>query len=198
MKFKSYIYLVSILLLTSCATTNSYEIEGVTAPEGNYNQVLDHWSSDAKVYSGVVSSFQVAATLLAPDVIHQQSYLEAKKIHRTAEQYTTADQAVMDETKNSTTFFVALYTDKDSNNDLDKQKSFWNVFLDVGGKRFTPKIVKRVFDNRIGLNDKYPYLNSWSRPYTIVFPLPLSQTLEQQVTLTVASPLGAAYLKFPK
>ena len=91
-----------------------------------------------------------------------------------------------------------LYTAQDENNDLEKSKSVWNIFLDVEGKRLTPKSVKRVSENKDKLKDRYSYLNPWSKIYLITFPVPAGELTSRTSTLTLAGISGAAILKFPQ
>lgn len=195
---KKIFLLAAALILSSCATIPEYGFQNSPLPQGTYTSALDKWTSEAKAYKGVISTFQVTATLNAPEVLEHQIYIAAVKSHRTQEQYQEAWNASKAESQKQTTFFVALYADKDDNNDLDQTKSLWNIFLDAGGKRISPKSIKRVYENRDALLERYPYLNPWSRPYLVTFPVRAEDLVNAApVTLTLAGPVGAAYLKFP-
>lgn len=190
--------LITMFWLVGCATTSEYAMQGAPVPEGSYAGVLEKWTAEKKAYSGIVSTFQVIATLQTTDIIQHQVFIESSKTQRTTDQYLTARRKALEETANQTQMFIALYTEKDENNDIDLAKTKWNLFLDVNGRRISPSKVKKVYENRTALLDRYPYLNTWSKFYLLDFPIPQSQVTAQTVTFTMAGPLGSAQLKFPQ
>jgi hypothetical protein len=187
------------LILSSCSTAPSeHTFPGAPIPEGSYSDALERWTDSKKVYSGIIAAFEVTATLNSLPIIEHQVYLDSVKSRSTTQEYTDARKKALDEARSQTTFFVMLYTDKDENNDLDKLKNFWNIFLDVDGKRLMPKSVKKVYENKARLQDRYSYLNPWGKSYIVTFAVPAGEITTRTSTLTMASTLGAAILKFPQ
>lgn len=185
-------------MLTACATTHEYALQGAPMPEGSYSSHLSKWTDSKKEYSGIVASYQVNATLLSPEIIRHQIFEQSSQAHLTSEKYAENLYKALDEAKKQTSIFVALYTEKDENNDLESKKTLWNIFLDVGGKRISPVSVKRLHENQLVMNARYPYVNSWVRNYLVVFPISTDEAVSQNVEFVLAGPLGAARLKFPQ
>ncbi|MBK9294618.1 MAG: hypothetical protein IPM57_09255 [Oligoflexia bacterium] len=196
--FKTTFFLLSILsVLTGCATSSDYEIPNVARPAGSLRDAVDKWSQTEKVYAGVMTSFQVSATMLTTEVLEQHIYREAINARRSTAQYQEARSRALIETQNQTQFMVTLFTDKEADNDLDKGRTLWNVFLDINGKRISPKHTKRLHENKAVLKEKYPYLSSWGKHYLVSFPVRVEEVQMLKSTLTIAGPLGAVYLPFP-
>lgn len=190
---------LGLALNLGCATTSGpYTYNDAPIPPDDYSQVVNKWSVEEKVYSGLSSSFQINATMHSMDLLYHQVFQDSISARNTREQYLASRSKVETEAQQQLSFFVALYTEKDENNDLDKSKTLWNIFLDVKGRRVTPKSIKRVFEKRAVLQNRYPFLTPWSRLYLVTFPVRVTDAMDQPVVLTMASPLGAAHLKFPK
>ncbi len=198
---KSFSFLNLILIFVGCSSTPE---QGQTtfvdnsAQTENYSDVLEHWSQTQKSYNGIMATFQVTATLLSNDVISQQALHESKQYHWGPEQLREIQKKGLDENEKTTTFFLSLYTEKDSVNNLDKSDSVWNLYLKSGDTQLKPTSVKRVYEIPITLASKYPYFNAWSRGYYIKFLIAPSTAVTNPVTLVMAGPLGEANLKFPK
>ncbi len=199
-KLRFLLSLAAWLTVCAACTTpeNRYVIGDATVPMGDYTDIIQKWTSEAKVYSGIVSTFQVSSTMLSSEILNHQVFRDARTAHLTKDQYLDLRKKADDDSKTETSFFVALYTDKTETNDLNKPKTSWNIFLDVNGKRVMPKSIKLVFDKRDALLNRYPYLTPWSKQYMVTFPVKLDDAMEKPVTLTLASTLGAAYLIFPQ
>lgn len=186
-----------VFLLSACSTTSNYSIPNVPRPAGNFTNVIDKWSRTEKVYSGVMTSFQVSATMHTTDVIEHHVYQEAVSTQRTTPQYQEMRSRALIDNQNQTQFMITFFTDKEADNDLDKKKTLWNLFLDVEGRRISPKQIKRVIENRAALKEKYPYLSHWGKQYLVSFPVKVEEVQTRKSTLTLAGPLGAVYLQFP-
>ena len=133
--FHQIMFLTLIIFLGACATTPNYDLPGVVVPQGEYSDVVEKWTDSKKVYSGIISTYQVTATLNSPEVMEYQLYLESQSAHRSIEQYNEARKAMVEDMSSQSTFFVMLYTAKDENNDLEKTKTSWNIFLDYWNMR---------------------------------------------------------------
>ena len=195
------ILVVILILVAGCETAPTMHqeslVESIPKPAEAYSTVLNHWTDEEKNYRNFTSNFQVIATFLAPDLIEQQLYLDAGDFHWTAEKYRDERQRVLYQAETSATVFVDVYTEKDENNNLDKTKSDWSVFLDAGGKRVFPQSIKRIYDSKVSVVNKYPYHTLWSRPYVVTFPISTSVAISGPLRLVLAGPAGDAHLAFP-
>jgi hypothetical protein len=192
--------ILSLLLLTSsCALQQTVSDDlKQEEPSGDYKDILDKWTNSDKSYSGLKADFIVDATLRSRELIEHQIYRDAIRLAWTGEQFRDARQKALFEASTQTQFFVSLYTEVDDINNLDKTSSSWNIFLDVGGKRISPKQIKRVFDERDVVITNYPYHTVWARPYIITFPVSTSELMGAPVTLTLAGPRGGIRLVYPR
>jgi len=190
-----------IFLEAGCASSpskNDQNFGDNPIPSGEYQASFDKWTNSEKAYRGGAQALQVTATLQSRDVIEQHVFIDAKRYHWSSDQYREARQKELYKNESATSFFLVLYTEKDENNNIDKPDSVWNIFLDVAGKRIAPSSIKRIYENKTILFDKYPYINVWSKNYTVEFPIPTSETTSATAVLTVAGALGAVHLDFPK
>jgi hypothetical protein len=195
--------LACLILLSCVACSHGSERQDdpnvIEPPPGRYSTILNHWTDSDKAYSGLSAVYEVTATLMALEVVEHQVYLDAEQLKWTPERYRDAKQKALFEAQTEATVFVSLYTGKNENNDLDKTKTIWNIFLNADGKRFEPKSIKRIHDNQAQLLAKFPYHNVWSRAYMIKFSAQTSVvTSSSKISLTLASPLGSSELKFPQ
>lgn len=201
-KIKRWVVLSAVAIgALSCTTPRHHgEISygDIPTPEGTYDAAVEKWSNVEKAYQGLDESFQVAATLLAENIVAHQVFIDAEDLHWTPEQYREARDKALGEGQTSTKFFVSLYTNRDESNNLDKSNSIWNIFIDVNGHRYTPTTVKRIYENSISTKRKYPYVQVWSRYYYVTFPVSTAEVTSGKCVLTVAGPIGGTHLSFPK
>ena len=161
----------------------------------DYRSTIETWTRKDQGYLDFAQSFQAAATLLSRAVTEQQVNLNAENLSWTPEQKQEARQKALYDLQGQTTFLLSLYTDKDEDNNLDKKDSIWNLILEVNGKRIYPESIKRVYENRAVLLQKYPHINVWSRNYIVKFPIPTDDA-SNGAKFTVTGPIGNAHLDF--
>jgi hypothetical protein len=190
------------LLILACSTAptdptgaSPLEHQAQAAPS-DYKSVIERWTRHDQGYLDFAQSFQAAATLLSRAVTEKQVNLNAENLNWTPEQKQDARQRALYDLQGQTTFLLSLYTDKDEDNNLDKSNSIWNLILEVNGKRLYPQSIKRVYENRAVLLQKYPYINVWSRNYLVKFPINTDEATSSGAQFIVTGPIGKADLKF--
>jgi len=203
-KMKNFLKLVLLIgilpLAISCVAPSHHgelSFGDEPVPQGTYDQALSRWTQNDKAYSGLSESYQVSSTLLSKEIVEQQVYMDAEEYHWTAEQFKDARQKALYDLTAKTTFFMAVYTEKDESNNLDKTNTIWNVFLNVNGHHYPTTSVKRIYDNREVLLRKYPYIQVWSRYYWVTFGVSTNEVTAGSSELTIAGPLGGSHLHFP-
>ena len=199
------IFCSAVLCLSGlgCATGSSQEGEaGLTAPTNSYADLVEQWSDNDKAYEGITQSYGIGATLLTIDILEGQTYSTAQEYHWSADQFNSAKQKALDEARKGAKIFLSVYTEKLAHNKLDMKNSLWNVFLDVAGKRITPKSIKKISEEKLTLMKKYPYHNTWGIPYEVTFPIDtviLTDAAKASgARLVIAGPIGGVTLRFPK
>lgn len=196
---KRILFSLFIFVLAACSTTPNTDILEGKKPSSSshdYESVLDSWTRKGEDYNNFEASFQVTAVLLSRELTEEQIKLDATRFNWSDEETQTARQKALDELQKETTFMVSLYTGRDEDNNLDKSNPAWNLYLNVHGKRTTPQLVKRVYENRVGFMQKYPGSNVWTRNYYVKFPVPSDDASAGGAELAISGPLGNAHLKY--
>jgi hypothetical protein len=199
--------LLLIFVTMACSTVPStdpasVDHNGPTNGPGSYQEsrdyksILNSWTKKDQAYNNFSAAYQVTAVLLSREVVEAQVKLDAERFNWSQEEIEKARQKALDDLQTQTTFLLSLYTDKDEDNNLEKANPAWNLFLDVNGKHVPPQSVKRIYENRVSLLQKYPVINIWSRNYYVKFPVPSDDASTNNTLLTLAGPLGSAHLKF--
>jgi hypothetical protein len=183
--------LILALVLCGCITTPTSGIGGFS-----YEQTVSKWTQGDSAYDNLHASFRIKVTLLSRELVEKQLDLDKNLYKWTPEQFESEKQKALYDLQSQTTVLVSLYTQKDEDNTLDKSHTPWNMFLEINGKRYTANQVKRIYENRVVLINKYPYLDPWSRNYFVKFPLPTDDTSAGASSFNLTGPLGAVELKF--
>ena len=191
--------LLLIFVITACSTapsTDPSSVKNSSQDSQDYKSVVDAWTKKDEDYKNFSAAYQVTAILLSREVVEAQVRLDADRFRWSQEEIQSAREKALGDLQTQTTFLLSLYTDKDEDNNLEKSNPAWNMFLDVNGRRVAPQSVKRVYENRQSLTQKYPGINVWSRNYYVKFPVPSDDASRGDTALNLAGPLGSAHLKF--
>jgi hypothetical protein len=197
--------LLFIFAIAACSTAPSTDPSSLSGSSDavknsqdtqDYKSVVSAWTKKDEAYNNFSASYQVTAILLSREVVEAQVRLDADRFKWSQDEIQTARQKALGDLQNETTFLLSLYTDKDEDNNLEKSNPAWNLFLDINGRRVPPQSVKRVYENRQSLIQKYPAINVWSRNYYVKFPVPSDDASRGDTALNLAGPLGSAHLKF--
>ena len=180
--------LLSFLLLSACAT--SYTNPNLKlAPEEDYYSALDTKTRKEKVYDGLYAKIEFTAVLLNSEISHLQLDQNARIYQWNLDQYSTEKAKVESDLSKQSTVFLSFFTPERKNDDLNKSKTLWRIFLDTNGKRYEGKIekIKTVFAE---VKTLYPAHNRWSTAYRVTFPVPIS-AIEKSATnkFTITGPV---------
>jgi hypothetical protein len=197
--------LIASLFMTGCSTSSTspdkIEAASTVAAEtvgspSDYVSTVARWTQFEQGYDKFAQSFKVAGTVLSRELVDAQVRLDGENFNWSADQKEQNRQKALYDLQTQTTVLVSLYTAKDEDNNLDKSNSVWNLFLDVNGKRLVPQSVKRIFENRASLLQKYPHLEIWNKNYYVKFAVPTDDATSSHAAFTIAGPLGSAHMKF--
>jgi hypothetical protein len=163
--------------------------------EADYFKVLDKHTERKQIYDGFYASIEFSSTMLNSSVMRYQLDENARVYQWNADQY--ANEKSKNETNLSkrSEFFLSFYTPERKNDDLNKPKTNWRIFLDAGGKRYQASIEK-IKAQPIELMTLYPQHNRWSTPYRLIFAVPSSVIENGPSKLTITGPVGSASVDF--
>jgi len=199
---RALLSLVSSFLISACATTHatdptSLDRNSTTSEDAfDYKSIVSSWTRKEQSYDNFAASFQVTAVLLSKELVEAQVKLDAQRFSWSQNETQEAKQKALYDVQSQTTVLISLYTDKDEDNNLEKSKPSWNLYLDVNGRHLAPQSVTRIYENRVSLLQKYPSVNVWSRNYYAKFAIPTDEASSSGAIVTLAGPLGNAHLKF--
>jgi hypothetical protein len=183
------------LLFSGCATTYVNPNLKLT-DEKDYHEALEHFTVRKKVYDALYQTLEFAATFLNSSVMKLQIDQNARIYQWNLDQYSAEKSKVDSNLSKHTEIFLSFYTPERKNDDLNKTKTKWKVFLDANGRRYDGKIerIKAEYAEIISL---YPHHNRWSTPYRVTFPVPTSAIENGLSKLTLTGPVGSASIEFP-
>lgn len=163
--------------------------------ESEYYGVVDKNSRSKQVYDGLTAILQVGATLNTQEVVTAQIDQKARIYQWSVEQYENEKSKAMTEAAKESSLFLSFYVPERRHDDLDKAKTLWKIFLDVGGKRYEGKAkkVKTILADSQAL---YPYHNRWSTAYVVSFPVSTTIAGSGQAKLTLTGPVTSTSLDF--
>lgn len=182
---------------TDFATTESPTLIGTKLNSHNFAALIDQNTRHDQQYDGFYNKFEIYATFLNSNV--QSAILQKKSeaLNWDAKQAQTEREKLFQENSNQTKFAVSFFVPSVRLNDLHKKASIWRVYLDVGGKRYEGRVLKR--NGKLeDIQTLFNYHSRWSVAYDIIFDIPLSGVEGQNapVNFVLTSTQGAIYLKF--
>ena len=188
----------ALLLIAGCAGPERLSLQprsGLTPDD--YDDVLDAWTQHDKLYDRLDSLMFVFSTFHSPEfrkaflLRHADVYGPGSE---TASHLTLTDP----EAEHFHEFFVSVSTSRAEWNDLDKNKdSIWRVTLAGEGEEMVVGGTVERIRTTANIRKIYPYITDYARTYRIRFPLttvsgkPLLSNQTTQLTLRIASALGA-------
>lgn len=187
----------TLLLATTlfgCAT--SYHNPNLPlTDEDSYFSTLQKFTAKMQVYNGFQAAVDYSATLLNHPVSQHQVDQNARIYQWTPTQY--ADEKAKSESvlAKRTEIFLSFFTPDKKNDDLNKAKTSWKIFLDAGGRRYEGR-AEKIKANNSEIAALYPSYNRWSTPYRLIFDTPVSQIENQQSKLTLTGPIGSTTVEF--
>jgi hypothetical protein len=185
-----------MLFLSACATTEVTPtgLELMTA--SHYEGVVDTYTDRVETYNGLYNAVNLGGTILNTPVAMAQVDQNGRLYQWDQKKYNSARHETQDKLEKQTDIFLSFYTPEKKHDDLHKFDSVWKVFLDVNGKRFTPKINK-MKNQTVEIAALYTYHTRFSTPYMLTFPVSTKQIENQPSKLILTGPAGSAQLEFP-
>ena len=196
------ILITTAIFFVACSTTTRFgEIfqpaqgSGPSIPT-NYEEKIEQYSAGDQEYSGLYNNFEFKATLTnAPirDALidRQADYYRWDDARRSLERAKKIEAA-----RTQTHVYLSFFTPTIKNDNLDDVKKIWEIYLTVGGQRYTGT-AKRNKMNRAELLALYPYSNAWGTNYDVSFPVSVSTIETQSSEMTITGPLGSRSIIFP-
>ncbi len=193
---------LAVSTLTACSTTSRFgeifQPANGTSPSIplSYEDKIEQYSAGDQEYAGFYNNFEFKATLInAPirDALidRKANYYKWDETRRSAERATYVDTA-----RTQTAVYLSFFTPNNKNDNLDDVKKIWEIYLTVGGQRYSGT-AKRNKMNRSELLALYPYSNAWGTNYDVTFPVSANTIETQNSEMTITGPLGARSIAFP-
>ena len=183
-----------LIACTQCQTTHNNPNLTLT-PESEYYSAVKDATERKQIYDGFYAAFEFYATLMNTKVSRLQVDQFARIYQWSELQYSSEKSKRETDLSNLTSIFFSFYTPDRKLDDLNKSKTLWKIFLDVGGKRYEGKAekLKTLPAELVAL---YPHFNRWSTPYKITFSIPTSLTEAGEAKLTLTGPAGSTTVDF--
>lgn len=184
-----------------CSTTSEVETDPVAAAKKEqkheeYNQLVESFTRQAYLYSGLINVFQLHATILNEEIVVRQLRFLADQYGWTDSNYRTERDKAAVKTKEATDFFLSFFASETVYNGLDETKSVWKIYLETNGQRIEGT-VKKWKAPAPEIESIFPFFTRWHSPYRITFAIPTSQVQGTSSRLIIQGPLGAQVLDFP-
>ena len=190
-------FMIVGLLATACAGPRPLTLsssETITADD--YEDVLDAWTRNDRVYDILVSKLFVYATFHSPEfrrafaLRHTNVYgpgaEEARRLMVTAPEHEVYIE-----------FFFSAYTPDRKANDFDEEDSIWRVTLEgQDGAAVVGEVMS--INPTANIRVIYPYITTFSKTYAVRFPRttedgqPLLTSATDKFVMRLASALGEA------
>ncbi len=179
----------------SCATKFPAHPTLNLVDENEYYKAVKTFSDRKQIYDGFYNTLDLSMTFLNTPVSRMQLDENARIYQWSEDIYNNEKSKNEDRLAKQTDFFLSLYTPESKNNDLNKTKTLWKVFLDAGGRRYEAKVIKikTLPTETLAL---YPNFNRFSTPYKVTFPVAISLVENQESKVTITGPVGSAQLVF--
>ncbi len=189
------ILLISLLLLTSCASQEIMRGGRPLISQSKYVDLIYEKSDKDIKYSGLYNTLEVHATPITSQVALGQLDYQTQIYQWDESKFSTESAAYEARLNREAEFFISFFTPEKKNDDLTKPNSVWKVFLDVDGRRYEGQ-VKKIRSLLAEIQGLYPYHNRFSTPYSVIFPVPMKSIESKEMTLTMTGPIASGILRF--
>ena len=178
-------------LLTACASMTPH-------PQVNfkpYYKALKKVKKKKSLYRNLQQILEVNAILLSQDLERFQVEQKRQIFKYNPTEMEDQLRLIHENNAKNTRFFLSVYTHKRSLNNLNLSTGFWRIFLNINGQHIDGKVVpfNKVLTEMQVL---YPFHTQWHRGYTVIFPIPLQDIHDKEISLHLHSPLGNTQIKF--
>lgn len=182
-------------LFTGCAGM-------VTSPNGlvlmnhaQFESVVERYTDRTQRYEGLYNTLDVAATIRNTAVMRGQLESQARIYQWDRVKFQSESNKLAEKARNETEVFLSFYTPERKNDDLSRGNTQWRIYLEVDGRRFEGK-ASRIKTGTAEVQGFYPYHTRFATPYSVIFPVSVTQIEVKPMKFTVTGPMGMAALNF--
>jgi hypothetical protein len=181
--------------MSSCVTPYQNPNLPTLIPESIYFSLTDKNTVNRKMYDGFNQTFEINATFLKTDLSRAQLDQRARIYQWNVDQYSKSKSELETSLSKETKIFFDFFVPERHQDDLNKIKTSWRIFLDAGGKRYEGKAEK--FKTILAdIQSLYPTHNRFFTPYMLTFPVPVSIIENGPSKLTITGPVGSTSIDF--
>lgn len=185
---------LGIVFLGSCSTTGKSAMK-FSLEKSKFTETVTQWTRNGKIYSNLDTIMLVDALYQDWTVrqeyiseLSRQSFLTEEKERELYDELKKKNEEVVE-------FMVAVYTPDTNWNDLEKENSIWNIFLQAHeGPRISPSSIKKISQRKIPLKRFYPFITVWRTVYQVEFPKEEFSEDSKEMSLILGGMLGAIRL----
>ena len=181
--------LVGLLIgLGSCATTNNKNASVVESPfyDKSYYPVYECHTKDYDVIENFFTNFTVSTTMIDDEFYKAFSERSEKIFQEKSFNLIVKPKQI--------SYFISIYSPDRSALSI-QNKSMWNIYLNLNGKKIRPERFKRMRPKSHWAKF-FPTINFWSKEFLIAFDLPDANISKKDVELVMAGPKGQIKFKF--
>ncbi len=131
----------------------------------------------------------------SPEFREAFAYKYAKDYRLSAEELKSKLWDEEQEAAKGPEFILIVYTYSKSWNDLDSKDSVWKLRLEAGDKQFDPLSITSFKPTPLETSI-YPYMDPWTKAYSVLFPKEADAALENDFSLSIFGVKGKSTLKW--
>ncbi|GEM_PF-2602754 len=199
---KLLIFILFFISISNCASTGSSDLQNSQSENNSLSQndldyfsELNKWTRFDKSYDGLSNTIDMGVTLLNPVMVKSQIKQKAIIFGWTSEMQNEElkKNLILDP---SIEFYLSFYTPDRKSNQLESEKSTWQIFLNHNGKRYLAKVF-RIKEDKRTLYKLYPHQTPWHKPYKVTFDLKLKDVQpDSPIEFQISGPLGQSKVQF--
>jgi hypothetical protein len=194
--------LVLSAALTACSSAEE-KPEGIIQPADGvapnfsvaYEKRIEQYSAGDTEYAGLYNNFEYKATLYNSFIRDQLLDRQAGFYQWDAAKKTAERDKAISKSATETQVFLSFFTPDHKNDNLADSKTIWNLYLEVGGQRYSGKVT-RSKQLLAEIQSLFPYANRWGTAYYVTFPVATNVVETQISKMTITGPLGTRAIEF--
>lgn len=197
MKLLSTVTLIVLAIaLTACASTQKNSLTGEPAQTlSDYRDTIEKNTRFFRKYDGFYESFRAYATYLTPEVRNAMLTRRSEFLEWDSRMFQLERDRSNQEMATQTQFFLQFYTPNSEYDDLAKNNTIWNIYLEIDGRKFQGK-VKKGRNKRVDYQALFRNFDGFSTPYEVTFPVSTTDAIRHKTKLVMASSVGEAEFLF--
>ena len=197
---KSIVYIqllfVSFVLLScSSKSVSDTDVEKPQLSDSAYLDVIDDNTENYRKYSGLYNKFYVWGTILNSKV--QEAILDRTRYYKQLEQrdHQQNIEMVGQQNSNQSRFFLSFFSPEKDYRNLHRENSLWKAYLIHNGTKYPGKI-NEVKEKGMHVKKLYIHHTRWSKPYEVVFNVPMTSVERENCKFILSSSAGKAVMNF--